>query len=379
MSLLILREEFVCLVVIAFILCYTAVYKIKTEHNTFFRILIYALGHVIFDIITVITVNNLDTVPPALNAIFHIMYYALSIAFTMAFYEYIVLLTTSKKVQKIARIIKYIPALIYAVVIFIFPVEYVAGNGTNYSYGPLVIIGYGIFVIYCIICFVLVVANHNKLEPKKKFTLYPMTGMMILVIVVQAMIPELLMTSAGITFVCLGLFATFNNPAKEYREQVYWDAATGIKNKNGYKMQLEQMEKKYGKKKTKVGFVICDMNGLKVINDKFGHMEGDKLLRAAAGILNANMKHAHDVYRVGGDEFVAIYISPKDEVVKADIAEVRKACEAYKDSPIILSIAIGYAAGEYSSDYMEIYNRADDEMYQNKAEIKKQHPELCGR
>jgi len=108
-------------------------------------------------------------------------------------------------------------------------------------------------------------------------------------------------------------------------------------------------------------------------------MEGDKLLRAAAGILNDNMKHAHDVYRVGGDEFVAIYISPKDEVVKADIAEVRKACEAYKDSPIILSIAIGYAAGEYSSDYMEIYNRADDEMYQNKAEIKKQHPELCGR
>ena len=379
MSLLILREEFVCLVVITFILCYTAVYKIKTEHNTFFRILIYSLAHVVFDIITVITVNKLDVVPSAVNAVLHILYYAFSIAFTMAFYEYIVLMTASKKVQKIARIFKYIPAFVFAVSALFLPVEYVEGNGTNYSYGPLVFVGYGAFVVYCLICFVLVVCNHKKMERKKKLTLYPMTGMMILVIVIQAMIPELLMTSAGITFVCLGLFATFHNPAKEYREQVYWDAATGIKNKNAYKTQLEQMEKKYSKKKTTIGFVICDMNGLKVINDKFGHMEGDKLLRAAASILNDNLKHAHDVYRVGGDEFVAIYISPKDEVVKEDIAEVRKACEEYKDSPIILSIAMGYASGVYSANYQDIYNNADELMYENKAEIKKQHPELCGR
>ncbi len=379
MSLLILREEFVCLVVITFILCYTGIYRIKTEHNTFFRILIYALGHVVFDIITVITVNNVYTVPPKLNAICHILFYAFSIAFTMAYYEYIMLLTTSNKVRKIAQIFKWIPATVFAVSAFFFPVEYVMGNGTNYSYGPLIFVGYGCFVVYCIVCFILVVTNHNKLELKKKATLYPMTGLMILVIVVQALVPELLMTSAAITFVCLGLFATFNNPAKEYREQVYWDAATGIKNKNGYKMQLEQMEKKYSKKKTRIGFVICDMNGLKVINDKYGHIEGDKLLRAAAGILNTHLAHAQDVYRVGGDEFVAIYISPKDEVVRADMESVRRACDEYKDSPILLSIAMGYASGEYSVNYKEIYNQADEEMYHNKAEIKKEHPELCGR
>lgn len=379
MSLLILREEFVCLVVVVFILCYTAIYKIKTDNNTFFRILIYALGHIVFDIVTVIMVNKLDTVPAGINAMCHIFFYAFSIAFTMAYYEYIVLLTASKKVQKIARVFKWIPATVFAASAFVFPVEYVEGRGTNYSYGSLIFVGYGAFVVYCIVCFVLVVSNHKKLERKKKFTLYPMTGLMILVIVIQALVPELLMTSAAITFVCLGLFATFNNPAKEYREQVYWDAATGIKNKNGYKLQLEQMEKKYAKKKASVGFVICDMNGLKVINDKFGHIEGDKLLRAAAGILNDNMQHAVDVYRVGGDEFVAIYISPKDEVVRADMDKVRRACEAYKDSPIILSIAMGYASGEYSPEYQKIYNVADEEMYLNKAEIKKLHPELCGR
>ena len=379
MSLLILREEFVCLVVIVFILGYTTIYKIKTDNNCFLRILLYSLGHVVFDIITVLTVNHLDKVPRVLNDLFHILFYAFSVMFIMAFYEYIVLQVASIRMQKIARVFKFIPAAVYALTAYFFPIEYVEGNGTNYSYGPLVFIGYGAFVVYCLFCFILVVTNFKKLETHKKWALFPMMTMMIIVVMTQAIIPELLMTSAGITFVCLGLFAVFNNPAKEYRDQVYWDAATGIKNKNGYQMQLEQMQKKYERKKFTVGFLVCDMNGLKVINDNYGHIEGDKLLRAAAKTLKTQLEHAYDVYRVGGDEFVAIYMSPNDAVVEQDIEKVRDACDAYADSPIILSIAMGYASGVYSPRYMDIYNKADEAMYVNKTEIKKNHPELCGR
>lgn len=73
------------------------------------------------------------------------------------------------------------------------------------------------------------------------------------------------------------------------------------------------------------------------------------------------------------------YISPNDAAVKRDMEKVRTACENYKDSPIVLSIAMGYASGEYSAQYMSIYNEADARMYENKAAIKKNHPELCGR
>ena len=379
MSLLILREEFVCLVVLAFLLAYTAKYRIKTDNNIFTWILIYGLCHVIFDIITVLTVNRIDEVPGGVNYACHILYYAFSIAFTVAYFQYIVTLTAPIKIQIFFRLGKYIPAALFAISAFFLPIYYVEGNGTNYSYGPLIFMGYGVFVVYCIFAVILIFTNHKKLEANKKITLYPMTIAMIAVIVVQALIPELLMTSAAITFVCLGLFVSFNNPAKEYQEQAYWDAATGIKNKNGYKKQLEIMDKKYTKKKTNVGFLVCDMNGLKVINDKYGHIEGDKLLRAAADILSNSLEKAYDVYRVGGDEFVAIYISPNEAAVQKDIERVRTNCEAYKDSPIILSIAMGYAEGQYSADYMNIYNAADEKMYKDKAEIKKMHPELCGR
>lgn len=379
MTMLILREEIVCAIVILFIIIYTAIYKIKDGDNSFMRVLLAAFAHVLFDIITVITVNDLDGVPPMVNKVFHLLFYFFSIVFMMEFYDYIVRLTVPHNKQKVLRIIRFIPALIYFVAFFILPIEYISGRGTNYSYGPLVFVGYGSFVVYCLVCMILVIYFRKKIDFKMKVTLIPMLIVMILIVGVQAIIPELLMTGAGVTFVCLGLFASFNNPAQEYREQAFWDAATGIKNKNGYQKQLQIMEKKYAKKSVQIGFLIGDMNGLKVINDNYGHAEGDKLIRTAATVLNENLKSAYDIYRIGGDEFVAIYISPKEEAVQAEIAAVVQACENYKDSPITLSIAMGYASGEYSENYMDIYNKADNIMYKNKVEIKKNHPELCGR
>ncbi len=379
MTMLILREEIVCLVVILFIIFYTATYKIKDGDNSFMKVLLAALGHVVFDAITVVTVNTQDVVPASANKFLHLMYYFFSILFTMEFYDYIVRLTVPHNKQKLLRTIRYIPTVIFVLLFFILPIEYVEGHGTNYSYGPLVFVGYGIFVVHCIICLILVMYYRTMLDFKIRYTLFPMVIVMILVVVTQAFVPELLMTGAGVTFVCLGLFASFNNPAQQYMEQALWDAATGIKNKNGYQKQLELIEKKYAKKTIRIGFLVGDMNGLKVINDNYGHVEGDKLIRAAANVLNKNLCSAHDIYRVGGDEFVAIYFYPDDDTVEKEMLSVMMACEEYKDSPIALSIALGYASGMYSPDYMDIYNQADSIMYERKIEIKKNHPELCGR
>lgn len=379
MTILILREEIVCAVVLLFIIIYTTIYKIKDGDNSFMKVLIAAFCHVVLDIITVITVNNRHIVPDAVNKFLHLLFYFFSILFIMEFYNYIVRLTVPHNMQKLLQRIRFIPFILFVALFFVLPIEYVEGNGTDYSFGPLTFAGYGAFAVYCMVCLTLVIYYRKKLDIKIKYTLFPMLLVMMAVILAQAIVPELLMTGAGVTFVCLGLFASFNNPAQEYREQAYWDAATGIKNKNGYQKQMQIMEKKYAKKNIKIGFIIGDMNGLKVINDNYGHAEGDKLIRAAAAVLNNNLSSAYDIYRIGGDEFVAIYISPNDDNVHKEMENVLSACEEYKDSPISLSIALGYACGEYSSDYMEIYNKADSIMYENKIKIKKQHPELCGR
>lgn len=381
MTLLIIREEIICIVILLFFIYYNAIHTVKGNNNSFMRLLTFGLGHVVFDMITVITVNNMDVIPDYINLAMHYIFYVFGILFIMEFYRYVLHLTLSRKLLHKLQLLGYIPIITFLICVLIMPMEYRVGRGTNYSYGPLTFASYGILVAYCIVATVVVIVNRQKLENKIKFTVIPMAVMMSVAISIQALIPELLMTGGGVTFVCTGCSVVVSNPLEKYMKQAYWDSTMGIKNKNGYQKDLEDIKNKYlnRKKKITIGFIVGDMNGLKVINDNYGHSAGDKMLNAAATVLLNNLKTAHNIYRTGGDEFAVIYINPNDNAVKSEIEEVRKACEKYTDGPIMLSIALGYASGDYSEDITGIYSIADQLMYEDKTEIKKNHPELIGR
>lgn len=375
------REEAVCLLVLIFLICYHSIYKSSDENNdgkSFLKISSYALGHVILDILTVVTVNNLDVVPEAVNKVLHIAFYCFGLLFIMEFLDYVIKLTMSYKLLQQYRRIKFFPVLLIILLSFVLPMEYVEGRGTNYSYGQLIFVCYGIFALYCLLAMVLALVNYKNLDKKMRLAVLPTISLLVMMISLQAAIPELLMTGAAVTFACIGLFVTVDNPVSAYLEQALWDNATGVRNKNSFQKQMSSLEKKYKNKQLSIGFVICDMNGLKLVNDNYGHAEGDKLIKAAASVLLENLKQAHNVYRIGGDEFAVIYLSPNDEEVVSEIENVRTACDNYKDSPIKLSIAMGYASGTSdSSGFMEIYSKADALMYENKAEIKRKNPEFC--
>ncbi|MBP1560218.1 MAG: GGDEF domain-containing protein [Oscillospiraceae bacterium] len=375
-----MREETVCLLVLIFLICYHSIYKNNDENNdgkSFLKIAFYAMGHVILDLITVITVNNLSVVPEWLNKILHVAFFCFGVLFIMEFLDYVIKLTMPYKLLKAYRRIKLLPVAVIIFLSFILPIEYVEGRGTNYSYGPLLFACYGLFAVYCITAMVLVLVNFKSLDKRIRLAVLPTITLMAVMVSVQAVVPELLITGASVTFVCIGLFVTVDDPVSAYLEQALWDNATGVRNKNSFEKQMSALEKKYQNKQLSIGFVICDLNGLKLINDNYGHAEGDKLIKAAAKVLLENLQNAYNVYRIGGDEFAVIYISPNDEEVKAEIENVRTACDNYKGIPIKLSIAMGYASGTSSSSgFMEIYSHADSLMYENKSEIKKLYPEF---
>jgi hypothetical protein len=128
------------------------------------------------------------------------------------------------------------------------PMEYIDGRGTSYSYGPLTFIGYGLFMLYCAASLFLLLYSRKELDRKTKHSLIPMIFAMCAAIITQALIPELLMTSAGITFVCLGIFVALDNPDKDMQHQAVWDYATGLKNKNCYTRDLEAYTHQFRKK-----------------------------------------------------------------------------------------------------------------------------------
>ena len=374
MLLLVLREEIICVILLSFLIFYYSFNKVKDKEMMFLRLAFSALLHLGFDIATVITVNRLDDVAVLLNRWMHRGFYLTGLLFAAVFFQYVIHLAGYYQYARLLHHISYIPLVIFAVLLLFLPMEYVMGHSTNYSYGLLAFVGYGLFLLYCTASVGLLVAARHRLERRIKWALFPLLLVMYVAILLQAVIPELLMTGANATLICLGFFVTLDNPDKDFMEQALWDFLTGLKNRNCYNRDLVRYTHTQGGWHTprRIGFVVADLNYLKTVNDEHGHAEGDRLIAAAAAVLQEHLCSARDIYRLGGDEFVAIYLLPDDQVVAAELERVSEACASATGFAVPLSIAMGYAAGTLTEDVKPIFDAADAQMYVNKKRVKGQ-------
>ncbi|MDO4798236.1 MAG: GGDEF domain-containing protein [Coriobacteriales bacterium] len=88
--------------------------------------------------------------------------------------------------------------------------------------------------------------------------------------------------------------------------QAYRDGLTGVKSKQAYLEMEQALDAKMGIGEVDAfALVVCDVNGLKMINDTLGHKAGDEHIRQACDMVCNVFVHS-PVYRVGGDEFVAM-------------------------------------------------------------------------
>ncbi len=143
------------------------------------------------------------------------------------------------------------------------------------------------------------------------------------------------------------------------------DHLTGLYNRNYYEEELDRLKKASG---STVGMMICDVDGLKIVNDTMGHDRGDQLLRTASRVLIKSFPGGTMIARIGGDEFVII-ISPCTEntLEQSYIALRRQLDQANKTNEIQISIAIGFAVGTIGECDIELLaKQADDNMYHDK-------------
>lgn len=114
-----------------------------------------------------------------------------------------------------------------------------------------------------------------------------------------------------------------------------------------------------------VGIVICDIDGLKLINDAFGHLEGDRLLIQFAAHLNKSFEHDL-IARLGGDEFVIVVQNTTLETLE----EYEKVIKDYIDDlymfGINIDVSIGYAMKEVQERFSEAFVVAENLMYRRK-------------
>lgn len=137
----------------------------------------------------------------------------------------------------------------------------------------------------------------------------------------------------------------------------YLDELTGLSNRNRYielLNDLEQAPPKY------MGVVYVDMNGLKIANDTYGHEHGDMMLIRTAEMMKDIFSDG--VFRVGGDEFIAICLNGESADFEAKVTELRRRSE--EDPDCRLSIGASWNHGGMSPQEQIIYS--DELMYVEK-------------
>lgn len=149
------------------------------------------------------------------------------------------------------------------------------------------------------------------------------------------------------------------------------DDLTGIKNKNAYgEFERKLNEQIASGEVEEFGIAICDVNGLKTVNDTQGHKAGDDYIRTASKLVCDTFKHS-PVFRVGGDEFVVILkgsdFEAREELEKQFMEIAKRNAEDHK---VVVACGIAVFDKMHDKNVSAVFERADALMYKNKMSLK---------
>ena len=154
-------------------------------------------------------------------------------------------------------------------------------------------------------------------------------------------------------------------------EKARRDGLTGIKNKTAYgEFEAKLNQQIQSGEDVVFAIAICDVNGLKDVNDTRGHIVGDEYIKAASRLVCNTFRHS-PVFRVGGDEFVAILRGGDFEIrekLQNDFAETVK--RNALDGQVVMACGISVFDKTCDHSVADVFKKADALMYQNKVSLK---------
>ena len=165
---------------------------------------------------------------------------------------------------------------------------------------------------------------------------------------------------------------------KKVRELSQFDQLTGLYTRGGSERAYEALSKRLREQGKPITVVMSDLDGLKYINDNFGHNEGDFAIKATASAIKNSCPENAVCIRMGGDEMAAFFSSSLPiEDIEAEVAARLKSINrsSGKPYPIDASIGVFRSAGGEIPSFEELIRSADEKMYSIKAEHRRRREE----
>ena len=210
-----LRMEIALFLILSFVAyIYFSARRERTPlHRTFSVLLVTVLVHLIFDGVTVYTVNRLDTVPLYLNNALHRIFIVSMVAVVYLFYQYIAILVeeetgSPRRLDLAARCF----LLAAAAAALVLPVQYAVTPEGNYSTGIQANVCYGSVAFYLLLCAGLLITHWRRIDRKKRFAIGAALVIECTVSILQGLHPTWLISGMGITLMTLSFYLTLENP-----------------------------------------------------------------------------------------------------------------------------------------------------------------------
>ncbi|MGZ8926178.1 MAG: diguanylate cyclase [Nitrososphaeraceae archaeon] len=150
----------------------------------------------------------------------------------------------------------------------------------------------------------------------------------------------------------------------------FYDKLTDLYNRRYFEEELKRLDTK---RQLPISIILADIDGLKYVNDTFGHDLGDRLITNASKIIKNSCRIEDVVARWGGDEFIVLLLKTSEKDASEVINRIKKVCNSNKMvGKIKISISLGFSTkNELSKSIEEIIKQADKNMYIDKARLKK--------
>lgn len=301
------------------------VYSRKGSHlptlkNRIFQGCLLVTGGAIFtNIVSTMMIYHLDEVPMWMTWLVTTVYYILTPLMGFAYFLYSVSIIYTEK-NELIKVIGFglVPALLYGLLVLANPVTkwlFDINMTQGYVRGPWVPSTYIIFYAYCAASIVVTVLNHKRIDRYIYRILAAFPILAVLVIVVQQIYPNVILSGSAATCALLIIYLHLQN------KQISMDYLTNVPNRKELLNMLGLMIKKTPEK----GFVllVVSLREFRQINNTCGQQKGDEFLQKVCSFLYDIGPKAH-VYRFSGDEFALLFTDSDEKKIRQCIDAIQQ-------------------------------------------------------
>jgi diguanylate cyclase (GGDEF)-like protein len=274
---------------------------------------------------------------------------------TLSILLFIIFILRREKQKKYTWLI-FIPFIVEVILIGITPFTHWVfsfSDTNNFIRGPIGFLSHVISGIYIALLIVLTFIFSSKFDKYEVYSVCLVCSMSIVALVLESIDEYKFLLTTALTISCLVYFLYF------YMRQSRVDILTSLFNRQCFFSDLNKI------KKDKAALISIDLNGLKGINDGFGHEKGDEALLTLANCLYRVSGRGFRAYRTGGDEFMVLGINKGAQEAEKFIKDAKNEL-----SKTDYMAAFGYAVYNRGMSFDECLKISDAAMYKDKKTYK---------